>query len=188
MSSSVQASEVQITSGSFRLDLDPGTVAKIESLGFDVSPIASSGGASEPLVFSAPLLGGRIDPTMAHTFGFAEGGFRIADPDSPGPTVEWWNLGISFETGKLPSSGVAHTEFGQVAPGAAGPLATVDLSPATVVVDPIARTVTVTGAEATLEPPVVDYINQVFAIDRGKAPVLTAGDPLGTVSMTMQGR
>ncbi len=187
VSTSLQPDEVQVSSGSVRFEFDPGTVAKIKSLGFDVQPMESSGGLSDP-VFNAPLLAGRIDPTMARTWGMAEGGFRITDPEKPGPTVDWWNLGLSFETGKLLSSGLAHTEFGQLAPGPPQPLAALNLATASVAIDPVYRTVTVSGAKATLEAAAANYINQVFAVDRGKEPVLAAGDPLGAISLTMQGR
>lgn len=185
--SNVQPSDVQIVGGSFRLDFDAGTVAKIRSLGFELIPLASSDAQSDPPVFSSSLLGGQIDPTTALTWGYAEGGFRIIDPDSPGPSADWWNLGFSFETGKLLSSGLAHTAFGQLAPEPPAPLAAVDLAGAQVVVDPFGRIVTL-SARATLEPGVADYINETFAESRGKAPVMAAGDPLGTVSMTLQGR
>jgi hypothetical protein len=187
VAASLQPDEVLATGGSVRFEFNADTVAKVRSLGFEVQPMESNGGLSDP-VFSAPLLAGRIDPAMTRTWGMAEGGFRITNPEGPGPTVDWWNLGLSFETGKLLTSGLAHTEFGQVAPGPPQPLAALDLATATVIVDPTYRTVTVTGAKATLEGPAANYINQVFAIDRGKAPVLAAGDPLGSISMTMQGR
>jgi hypothetical protein len=187
ISASLQPDEVPVTAGSVRFEFDAGTVAKVKSLGFEVQPMESSGSLSDP-VFSAPLLAGRIDPGMTRTWGMAEGGFRITNPEGPGPTVDWWNLGLSFETGKLLTSGLAHTEFGQVAPGPPQPLAALNLASATVIVDSTYRTVTVTGAKATLEAGAVAYINQVFAIDRGKEPVLAAGDPLGTISLTMQGR
>lgn len=184
VSTSLQPEEVPVLGGSVRFDFDPATVAKVKSLGFEVQPMESSGGLSDP-VFTAPLLAGRIDPAMARTWGMAEGGFRITDPEGPGPTVDWWNLGVSLETGKLISSGLAHTEFGQLAPGPPLPLAA--LASATVSVDPVYRTVTI-SAGTTLEAASANYINQVFAVDRGKQPVLAAGDPLGTISVTMQGR
>jgi len=187
VAASLQSDEIPVTAGSVRFEFDSDTVDKVRSFGFEVQPMESIGGMSDP-VFSAPLLAGRIDPGMTRTWGMAEGGFRITDPDSPGPTVDWWNLGLSFETGKLLTSGLAHTEFGQVAPGPPQPLAALNLSSATVSVDSTYRNVTVTGAKATLEAGAAAYINQVFAVDRGKAPVLAAGDPLGVISLTMQGR
>jgi hypothetical protein len=187
VAASLQPDEVQVLSGSVRFDFDPGFVAKVESLGFAVQPMESNGGLSDP-AFSAPLLAGRIDPAMTRTWGMAEGGFRITNPEGPGPTVDWWNLGLSFETGKLITSGLAHNEFGQLTPAPPLPLAALDLVNATVSVDATYRTVSIAGAEATLEGPAAGYINQVFAIDRGKAPVFVAGEPLGTISLTMQGR
>ncbi len=187
VSASLQPDEVPVLSGSVGFEFDAGAVAKVEGLGFEVQPMESNGGVSDP-VFNAPLLAGRIDPALARTWGMAEGGFRITNPEGPGPTVDWWNLGLSFETGKLLTSGLAHTEFGQVAPGPPQPLAALDLGHASVTVDPVYRTVAVTGAKATLEGAAANYINQVFAIDRGKEPVFAAGDPLGVISLTMQGR
>lgn len=188
VSSDAQPEELNVSGGSFRFDFDAGTVAKIRSLGFELMPMESSTAGAEPPVFSAPLLGGGIDPSMVRTGGRAEGGFRIAKPESPGPTADWWNLGISFETGKLGAMGLAHTEAGQLAPAPPSAVASVDLSSGTVSVDPVTRTVTVSNARATLEAGTADYINETFAKPQGKAPVLAAGDPLGTVSMTMQGR
>jgi|GEM_PF-2404035 len=188
VSSSLQPTEVQIAGGSFQLDFDAATVAKVRSLGVELLPLESSSSGSEPPVFSGSLIHGRIDPTMARTWGNAEGGFRITDPEAPSPSVDWWNLGFSFETGKLLSMGLAHSEAGQVVPPAPGPLAAVDLSGATVTVDAPNRTVTVTNAGATLEAGVADYVNETFAKPKGKAAVLSGGDPLGTFSMTMQGR
>lgn len=188
VSSNIQPEWDQMLSGSFQLELDSGTVAKIESLGVDVQTPGSSSQGAEPPVFAAPLIAGSIDPTMAHTFGQAEGGLRISDADAPSPEVSWFNLGYSFETGKLLSTTVAHTEAGQLASPPPGPLAAVDLAGATVTVDPPSRTVTIANARATLEPGVADYINRTFAEPKGKAPVVAAGDPLGTFSMTMQGR
>jgi hypothetical protein len=188
VSSTFQPAELQVSGGSFRFDFDAGTVAKIRSLGVELTPISSTSSGSEPPVFSNSLMTGRIDPVMARTWGMAEGGFRIASPESPGPSADWWNLGISFETGKLGAMGLAHTEMGQLAPAPPSPVASVDLSSATVSVDPHSRTVTISNARATLEAGTADYINRTFAEPKGKAPVLAAGDPLGTVSMTMQGR
>ena len=187
ISASLQPEEVQVLGGSVRFEFDFDFVAKIRSLGFEVQPMESLGGPTDPPIFYAPLLAGRIDPARTRTWGMAEGGFRIVNPDGPGPTVDWWNLGLSLETGKLITSGLAHTEFGQVAPGPPLPLAALDPTGTAITLDPTYRSVAITSA-ATLEGPAADYINQVFAIDRGKEPVLAAGDRLGYISLTMQGR
>jgi hypothetical protein len=188
VSASLQPREVQVSAGSVRFDFDAGFLTKVRSIGFEVQPMESTGDPSDPPVFSAPLLAGRIDPAMAGTWGMAEGGFRIVNPSGPGPTVDWWNLGLSLETGKLITGGLAHNEFGQLTPAPPQPLAALDLAAATVVVDPVYRTVSIAGARATLEGPAAAYINQVFAVERGKAPIFAAGEPLGTISLTMQGR
>jgi hypothetical protein len=188
VSSTIQPEELQVSGGSFQLEFDAGTVAKIRSLGIELVTLSSSSGGAEPPVFSGSLIGGGIDPTMARTWGSAEGGFRLIDTDGPSPSVDWWNLGFSFETGKLLEASLAHTEAGQIAPAPPRPLAAVDLGSATVSVDPASRTVTISNARLTLEAGAADYINKTFAEPKGKEPVLKSGDPLGTFSMTMQGR
>lgn len=186
-SASLQPGEAQVLGGSVRFEFDSDFAAKVKSLGFEVQPMESTGGPTDPPVFSAPLLAGSIDPGRTRTWGMAEGGFRITNPEGPGPTVDWWNLGLSFETGKLITSGLAHNEFGQLTPAPPQPLAALDPAGTQLTIDPTYRTVSITSA-ATLEAAAASYINQVFAIDRGKAPVFAAGDRLGWISLTMQGR
>ena len=186
--SSIQPEWNQVVGGNFQFSFDADFVAKIRSLELELTLGGSSAPVSEPPVFIAPLMAGSIDPTMVHTSGSAEGGFTIADPDSPGPTADWFNLGFSFETERLLSTSLAHTKDGQLAPAPPGPLAVVHRAGTTLRVDPVSRTVTLSNAPATLEAGVADYLNRTFAVPRGKGETFAVEDPLGTVSMTMQGR
>lgn len=176
-----------VTKGTMQFSLDPGTVEKVKSLGVDFLPfeVVPEGG---PYSFSAAITGGAIYPDLRHGFANIEGGLRIGRVEGPSPVITMADLGFSFETYKLASALSVHTEAGQLAPSPGGPLAALDLSGATVRVDRDARTVTVTNAHATLEAPIAELINETFAKPKGKAPVVAAGDPLGTFSLQLEGR
>ncbi len=176
-----------VTGGTMQFSLDPGTVEKIKSLGVDFLPfeVTPEGGTYS---YTAPIRAGAIYPDLRHGFANIEGGLRIGRVEGPSPVITMADFGFSFETYKLSSAISVHTEAGQLAPSSGGPLAALDLSGATVRVDRDARTVTVTNAHATLEEPVANLINETFAKPKGKAPVLAAGDPLGTFSLRLEGR
>jgi hypothetical protein len=176
-----------VTGGAMQFSLDPAIVDKVKSLGVDFLPfeVTPEGG---PYSYSAPIRAGAIYPDLRHGDSGIEGGLRIGAVEAPSPVITMANFGFSFETYKLSSGISVHTEAGQLAPSAGGPLAALDLSAATVRVDRDARTVTVSNAHATLEAPVANLINETFAKPKGKAPVLAAGDPLGTFSLRLEGR
>ena len=142
---------------------------------------------SSPLIYSAPLLGGAIYPRQSRSAGFVEGGFRLTKPESPGPVVTVSNVGVSFESNSLSTAIQLHTEAGQLGTVPPGPFATVDLGGATVQLDSRARSLTV-GARVVLGSGGAELINREFAAPKGKAPLVAAGDFLGLVSATLQGR
>lgn len=173
-----------VSKGTMRFSLDQGTVEKVRSLGVDFLPfeVATEG----PYSYAASTTGGAIYPDLRHGFANIEGGLRIGRVEGPSPVITMASFGFSFETYKLSSTISVHTEAGQLAPAPAGPLAALDLSGATVRVDRDTRTVTVSNARATLEAPIAELIDETFA--KAKAPVLSAGDPLGTFSLQLEGR
>jgi hypothetical protein len=186
VSSSIQPYTAQVTGGSLQIAFDPGTLAKIRSLDVEVQTLESSLVGSEPLTFSAPAIKGEVDPDMTNTWGAIEGGFRIDKPEAPGPAINWWNLGVSFGEGRVLSNPHVRTESGGFSDMVAGPFGA-DLSAATVSVDPATRTVSVSNVKATLGV-AAGAINELFAKPQGKDPAVAASDPLGTISMTLQGR
>lgn len=189
----------RLQSGSLQFSLDPGFVAKLKSLEVDPAQFETAVLGSDPPTFSAPLLGGVIYPGSSRSWALIEGGIRIAKlgepqlPETPGPifsfpVLTFINLGLALEAQKVTGLIHAHDANGGFAPGPSGSLASLDLSAATVQLDPATRTLAVSGARATLEAPVAALINETFALPKGKAPVFAAGDPFGTFSLTMQGR
>jgi hypothetical protein len=197
VSSDFQPEAVRIASGAMQFSLDPGFVAKLKSLDVDPVQFETAVLGSNPPAFGAPLIQGQVHPGQNRSWGFIEGGIRIAKlgtpepPESPGPIITFpvltfINLGLSLESQKLTGFIHAHDAAGQFASGPTGSLATLDLSGATVQMDPATRTLSIANARATLEAPVANLINETFATPKGKAPVLATGDPLGTFSLTMQ--
>lgn len=179
---------VQVAKGSLQLSFDQGLLDKLKSVEIEPRPFEMTSTGPSPLVYSAPLIGGSIYPTQSRSSGFAEGGFRLSKPEAPGPVITVANIGVSFESNSLSNSIQLHTESGQLGTVPPGPFATVDLGGATVQLDPSARSLTVTNARAILGAGGAELINREFAAPKGKAPLVAAGDPLGTISATLQGR
>ncbi|HET6998857.1 MAG TPA: hypothetical protein VFI03_09725 [Solirubrobacterales bacterium] len=199
LASNVQPQAIRMAGGEMQFSLDPGTVAKLKSLGVDPVSFETATLGAEPPAYSAPLIQGEIYPAESRSWGFLEGGIRLArpappePPETPGPIITFpvitlINLGLSLETQKLLGYVHVHDEAAQPAPAPAGPIAALDFSGATVQLDPLTRTLSIANVRATLEAPFANLINETFATPKGKAPVLAAGDPLGTFSLTMQSR
>ncbi len=189
VSSTYRPEWVQVAKGSLQLSFDQGFLDKLKSVEIEPAPFAMTVTESGPLTYSAPLLGGSIYPaqTRSHSQGFAEGGFRLAKAGAPGPVVTVSNIGVSFESSSLSNAVQLHTEAGQLGTVPAGPFATLDLSGATVYLDPPHRSLTV-AARVVLGSGGAELINREFAQPRGKGALVAAGDLLGLVSATLQGR
>lgn len=189
VSSTYQPEWVQAPNGALQLSFDPGLLAKLKSVEVEPAPFSMSATGPDPLVYSSPILRGDIYPrTAGRGSGGVEGGFRLARPGVPSPVITVSNIGVSFETNTLSTAVMLHTESGQLGTVPPGPFATVDLAAAGVQLDPAARRLTVANARAVLAAGGAELINREFAQPKGKAPIVAAGDLLGTVSMTLQGR
>lgn len=199
LASNFQPEADRLASGSMQFSLDPGFVAKLKSLELDPAQFETAVLGASPPAFGAPLIQGAIYPAESRSWGFIEGGIRIAKlgvpdpPESPGPiftfpVLTFINLGLSLESQKLTGFIHVHDAMGGFASGPSGSLAALDLSGATVQLDPATRTLSIANARAALEAPVANLINETFATPKGKSPVLAAGDPFGTFSLTMQAR
>lgn len=190
--SSTVEPEWDTASGSLLLSYDESFLAKLKSLGVELSPFAAQVVGSNPLAYSAPLLNGYIYPQLDKGSAVAEAGFRMqpetAGPEAPpGPMMSWLAMGLDFETNKLQASVDVRDPSG-AAKFDNGPTASLNMAGATVSVNRAARTVTITNLRATLEAHTADLINETFAKPKGKGAVFAGGDPLGTFSVTMQGR
>jgi hypothetical protein len=189
VASTYQPEWVQAPNGSLELSFDPGLLARLKSVEVEPAPFSMNATGPDPLVYSSPILRGDIYPrTSGRGSGGIEGGFRLARPGVPSPVITVSNIGVSFESNFLSTAIALHTEAGRLGELPPGPFATVDLSSAGVRLDPAARSLAVTGARAVLGTGGAALINREFAEPKGKAPIVAAGDLLGTISVTLQGR
>jgi hypothetical protein len=116
----------------------------------------------------------------------AESGWRIyANPDGPGTVMTLTNMAVGFDTKLLGANAHLHDAFGAFTPIGGVPLATLDTTAAARLVDPGSRTMTLSGAPAALTQSFADRLNEVFAQPKGKSPLFFAGEPLGTVSVSL---
>jgi hypothetical protein len=188
VSSTYRPEWVQVAKGSLQLSFDQAFLDKLKSVEIEPRPFEMSVAGSNPLTYSAPLLGGAIYPAQSRSAGFVEGGFRLAKPEAPGPVITVGNLQVSQETSSFSNAFHLHTEAGQLGTVPPPPFATVDLGGASFQPDSPARSLTISNARVVLAAGGADLINEAFAKPKGKDPIVAAGDPLGTASATLRGR
>jgi hypothetical protein len=174
------ASVAIMAGGSAELTLEPEFAAKLASLFVAVNPILPAEHLGTP--FTLPITGGQIATDASSGTLETSGGLEAIQQDGGQLTLAnlWPDLGgaaISLELDALPSPPLAgRTERGSGLGYIAG------LTDA----EPNARTITVTGATATLAPATAQVMNEAFASPQGKAGVFNAGEALGTISYLAQ--
>jgi len=141
--------------------------------------------ATEPPTYAASLINGVVYPDLRGGSAGVEAGIRLRR-EAPSTVVSWLGLSVSLESNKLFADASLASATGS-SPLGVGPIAALDLSGATARVDPEARTVTITGARATLETAAAALLNEAFAKAPGQK-LVSAGDPLGEISLWMTGR
>lgn len=127
--------------------------------------------------FNFPITGGALALDLSSGMLNTSGGVQIAKP--AGATMQLTNIGVDFATL------VALTDLTILpTPGNAGRASIADIvtTGAAIVVDPAARTFTVTGAVANIQAVAAATLNATFP--GGSAFV--AGDPFGTFSFVAQ--
>jgi hypothetical protein len=175
LNSSVQPQELEVVSGGLTLVLDPNIDFKLGAIGVEPEPFeADVFSAGPPPIYTSRLIGGRIYPGRKSGVALVESGLRLVR-QSPWAQLTWTNLGVDLDSKR---SGV-------LSPGG-GPLAALDTSGANVLLDPKARTLTAVNVRAVLEADAARLINETFA-PPGE-PVVAAGDPLGSLAVTLQAR
>ncbi len=174
---------------------DLGTLGKFAELKAspELVPPAQIVGGPLPPVFGFPISGGTIAPDAISGVLQSAGGFKIVKKVEPAPGVEfeirmlltniWLDLAAKTATAEVTIESSNPALF--KAPGNLGrsSIADVSLTGATVVSNATARTVSVTGATASLQPVTAEVLNEVFA---NKEQKFKAGDPLGAFSFTAQ--
>jgi hypothetical protein len=192
------ASVTILPGGDASLQTEASSELRLLEAGVGFAPIApGTESASMPPLFGFPIAGGTISP--AATAGRVEttGGVRLAQKEeevSAGVKAQLSvilnNIWVELATGQASAEiNIESSNQAEVrAPGALGrnPIASIDLSAATIVSDPIAHTVSISGAKVTLQTVTAAKLNEVFGRAAGKPEQFAAGEPLGFFSFTVQ--
>ena len=145
-----------------------------------------------PTSFQLPISGGTLAPDASKGTVETAGGVQILKEAEPySPTVRLRNVSVDFaaKTATAELEILPNPPF----PGAAGRTSIVDvvLPPNSVTADPVARTISIQGAEARLQATFANTLNDVFNQPPPPPPSssnFVVGDQLGTFSMTLQAR
>jgi len=184
---------VTIQSGSILLEGSQGIFEKLKSLDVEVVPFeAATVLGTTPPAFSFPLLPGTVPMDLSDDGPGSETGLRLIQkggtPELPimSPVMSLVALSVSPESRTL-SAGVS-VHFSEGNPGLYGttPIATLDLSASTLLTDPPSRTLSTINMRATINQFLAEKLNETFAQPKGKSPLFSAGEPLGTVSLNVQ--
>ncbi len=180
--------------GSVTLTGNASTLAKFAAKGVKVpegiTALAPAKSMASSLEF--PIGGGMLAPDANKGTVETAGGVQILkDTDSLDPTVRLSNVQVDFaaKTATVQLEILPKPPF----PGAAGRTALVDvvLPPNSVTANPVARTISIQGAEARLQAGAASTLNDVFNQPAPTPPPssnFVVGDPLGTFSMQVQAR
>ena len=169
--------------GKVQLNLDPGIVAKLNSLFVATNPIFPA--EHQGPQFTLPIFGGTIAPDGSlgtiETQGALEflqlGGGQVFWRE---PWLDLAGKDLNAEVDAEPTPPYSG-KVGRV------PIAGLTFS-APAVANAKARTVTVTGATLALDAATAASFNEVFAKPQGKANVFVAGETLASVSFVAQGQ
>ncbi|MDX6634950.1 MAG: hypothetical protein QOF06_1153 [Solirubrobacterales bacterium] len=166
--------------GAATIDIAPAFLSKLDGLFVAVNPIAPAErfGAS----FSFPIVaGGAISPDAS--LGTLRTGGDIEFLQLGGGQVFWHEPWLDL--GARSDSAETDIQPSPPYPGKLGRVPLLDLGPGTVVSEPTARTISLAGAQLTLQAATAAAFNQTFA--EGKA-VFEAGEAVGTFSFTAEGQ
>ncbi len=179
--------------GSATLVGDTATFAKFGAKGVElpggISAIAPATKPT-PVSFEFPISGGALAPDATAGTVETAGGVQILKQAEPfSPTMKLEKIAIDFSA----KTATVEIEIGPTPPfaGAVGRSSIADLflQGATVVADPITRTIAISGAEARLQAVAASTLNAVFNQPAPEPPPssnFVIGDSFGKFSMTVQ--
>jgi hypothetical protein len=166
--------------GRAELTLSPEFAAKLTSLFVAVNPVFPAEHLGAP--FTLRVSDGQIAPDASSGTLETAGSLELIQQDG----------GQAFFRELAPELGLASTRSeyqfiaSPTAPGAlvTGPL--LGLGPGSVVSEPKARTISLSGAPLPLPAATAQALNETFAKPQGKTNIFQAGESLGTLSFTAQ--
>jgi hypothetical protein len=174
-------------------------LAPPEGLGVKIEPVPPTEAAAGPSPF-APLLrfpigGGTIAPDASSGIVQTAGGVKLVQNLGPSGTTTltlaniWVDLGAKTATVEVIVESTVSPEL-NLGNLSRSSIADLNLTGATIKSDPVARTVTVENAVATLQEVTATTLNSVFGTPYDKAkiphPAFAKGDGLGVFSFTAQ--
>ncbi len=214
--SDVQPSTVAVVpAGSATLNLSPAALKKLSHVGTPpfpegASPVAVKLAPVAPTTFDVPTLtagfpigGGTLGPSATAGTLQTVGGLTLTqdlsavsgDPENI-TTLTMGNIWVDLATKQASVEVIItnpKTPAANLGNLGRASIADLNLAGATITSDPAARTISVTGASATLQAVTAETLNQVFIEGLEKANPMfvgqekfAAGDPLGTFSFTAQ--
>lgn len=165
--------------GTATLTLDPGLVAKLNSLFVAVNPIFPA--EHQGPVFSLPIFGGDLETAgpggRLETFG------AIEFLQLGGGQVFWREPWLDLDAGAL--DGEVDVEPSPPYGGKVGRLTLGPETTTTYAAEPGSRAIS-GSVSLTLDPPMAATFNETFAEPQGKSAVFTPWEVLGTLSFTAQ--
>jgi hypothetical protein len=163
------------------LVLDPGFVAKMDSLFVSINPIFPAEHPSGPNFTFPVAVGSQIAPSGAEGTLRTGGALEFLQLGAGQVFVaeQWLDLGARSDSAELDVEPIP------AFPGKLGRVGAYAIGPYSVASDPKARTISVTGMGLTLTEQSARSFNEAFA--PGKA-TFSAGEALGVVSFVAQGQ
>jgi hypothetical protein len=201
-----------VATGAAQLVISDAALAKLKNVGPEVSgthpfevklaPVEPTKVVSlSPVTAVFPISGGTMSPTATAGILQTAGGLKLtqnleaAGPNGKGETTLvmgniWVDLGAKTASVEVTITNPKTPEANLGNLGRAS-IADVNLTGATFVADPVARTVSVQNASATLQAVTAETLNSVFITPIEKATKepqtkFAGGDPLGVFSFTAQ--
>jgi len=165
--------------GRITLTLDPGIVAKLDSLFVAVNPIFPAEHSGP--VFTLPVFGGAIATDASQGVIETEGAIEALQLG--GGQIFWRAPWVDLTSGAFEVEAGSESRPGQFD---RAPVASLAFA-APPVADPKLRTVAVSGSLA-LDAATAASFNEAFAKPQGKSDVFVAGEALGALSFTAQGQ
>lgn len=190
-SSTTQPKTIGVTAtGQVALIPDPSNFAKLAEVATELTPIAPAAIISAaPVTVAFPISGGNIAPAGNGGVPQTIGGLKLHQILVPGEKEStitlvglWMDLTTLKATAEVTVSSTVDPKLNLGSFGRTS-IADISMAGATVKSDPVAHTVTIEKASATLQATTAEVLNSVFGTPLGKAP-FKAGDPLGTFSFT----
>lgn len=189
-SSSTQPGALTILGGSIVLTGAEAAFAKLKALEVEATPFESATVLSlKPPTFGFPLLpsGAAVPLDLSGGGMGSETGLRlIQQGGSPAAELSLVGLSVSLESKILSADTSAETPSAGPRRFGVTPIATLDTAGASTSTNPSTRTITLANATATIDQFLAENLNETFAKPKGKAPPFSPGEPLGTVTITVQ--